>query len=251
MIDLITGNKFKKICHYSYDEFGFIKHREPNGELLKIFVKIDFVKQFFEIWNEGEFVLVTHNGDTPIDSNFISELNNTNLIKWYGQNVNIDHYKLKSIPIGIANETWDHGDEKIFFEVIEKEYQKERLVYANFDINTNLNERGKCIREITKNGIVISNRKPFKKFLEEISKSYFVVSPNGNGVDCHKIWESIYLGSIPIVTDSINIKFYTDLPIYVINDWSDFRIGNFSESLYKKIWGNFDKEKLNIKKYIK
>lgn len=251
MIDLITGNKFKKICHYSYDEFGFIKHREPNGELLKIFVKIDFVKLFFEIWNEGEFVLVTHNGDTPIDSNFISELNNDNLIEWYGQNVNIYHPKLKSIPIGIANEIWKSGDEKIFLDIIKNNYQKDRMVYANFDVTTNPIERNKCIKEITRNGVNISDRKPFKKFLEEISKSYFIISPNGNGIDCHKIWESIYLKSVPIVTESINIKYYKDLPIYVLNDWSDFKINNLNENFYKDIWGDFDIEKLNIFKYIK
>jgi|688.fasta_scaffold18544_7 hypothetical protein len=250
MIDFITGNKFKNLCHYSFDEFGFVKHIEPDGEKLKIFVKIDLVSIFFDLWNGGEFILVTHNGDTEINSNFIIYLSHPNLIEWYGQNVNINHPKLKSIPIGIANETWEHGNEKIFLKVIEENYEKDTMVYANFDVNTNSTERNKCIKGITKNGVNISDRKPFKKFLEEISKSYFVVSPNGNGIDCHKTWESIYLGSIPIVTDSINIKFYKDLPIYVINDWSDFTIGDFSESLYKKIWGNFDREKLNIRKYV-
>lgn len=250
MIDFITGNKFKNLCHYSFDEFGFIQHREPEGEKLKIFVKIDLVGNFFDTWAGGEFILVTHNGDTPINTNFIKYLSNPNLIEWYGQNVDIIHPKLKSIPIGIANEIWEHGNEKVFLEVIENNYSKERMVYANFDINTNFAERSKCVKEITKNGVKFSSRIPFKNFLDEIAKSYFVISPNGNGIDCHKIWESIYLKSIPIVTNSINIKFYDDLPIYVIDDWSDFKLEDFNVDIYEKIWNNFKIEKLNIKKYI-
>ena len=250
MIDFITGNKFKNSCHYSFDELGFVKHRESNGEKLKIFVKIDLVSNFFEFWAGGEFVLVTHNGDTSIDSNFLKFLEDPNLIQWYGQNVNIYHPKLKSIPIGIANETWEHGNEKIFLEVIENNYPKERMVYANFDIDTNFTERSKCLKEITKNGVKISSRVPFKNFLEEIAKSYFVVSPNGNGIDCHKLWESIYLKSIPIVTESINVKNFKDLPIYVLKDWSDFRIEDLNVDVYKKIWNNFDRKKLNTLKYI-
>jgi hypothetical protein len=250
MIDFITGNKFKSLCHYSFDELGFVKHREPKDEVLKIFVKIDLVGNFFEMWGDQKFILVTHNGDTEVNLNFLKYIENPNLIQWYAQNVNIYHPKLKSIPIGIANEIWEHGNEKVFLEVIEKNHQKETMIYANFDVNTNLFERTKCAREIKKNGIELSSRKPFKSFLEEISKSHFVVSPNGNGIDCHKIWESLYLKSIPIVTNSINIKFYDDLPIYIIDDWSNFKVEDFNVDTYKKIWNNFKIEKLNISKFI-
>ena len=33
--------------------------------------------------------------------------------------------KLVSIPIGLANEKWPHGDENIFIEVLEKKMPKE------------------------------------------------------------------------------------------------------------------------------
>ena len=47
-MDFITGNKFKQNCHYVYDENGFIVQSEPSrGEILKVFVKIDYVHNFF------------------------------------------------------------------------------------------------------------------------------------------------------------------------------------------------------------
>jgi hypothetical protein len=95
----------------------------------------------------------------------------------------------------------------------------------------------------------MSNKLPFKEYLEELSKSYFVISPNGNGIDCHKTWEALYLRSIPIVTKSINIDFYRDYPIIVIDDWSKFNPNDFNVDLYNKTWGDFNIKNLNIKHF--
>ena len=48
-----------------------------------------------------------------------------------------------------------------------------------------------------------------------------MVSPLGNGVDCGRVWQAIYLGSIPIIPRHLNINFYLDLPILVYDDLSD------------------------------
>lgn len=250
-MEYITGNKFKKNCHHSYDEQGYVIHSEPKeNEILRIFVKIDYVHNFFNRTIDTPYILFTHNGDLPIDESFFRYLSSEKLIKWYGQNVMIKHSKLFSIPIGIANEQWGHGDEKVLDEVIHKNLQKERLIYVNFDVKTNPYERNYCLNELKKNGLDMSNKLPFGEYLEELSKSYFVVSPNGNGVDCHKTWESLYVKTIPIVTKSINIDYYREYPIIVIDDWSKFNINNFNVDLYKKIWKSFNPNKLKINTFI-
>jgi hypothetical protein len=251
-MELITGNKFKRNCHYSLDECGFIKNNEPNNdEIIKIFVKIDYVHSFFKQKQNRPYILVTHNGDIPVDDNYLRYMDDPNLIKWYGQNIMTNHDKLVSIPIGLANEKWTHGDENIFNEVIEQNLPKERLIYVNFDVNTNRRERNYCLSELNRKGLEMSHKLPFKEYLQEVSKSYFVVSPNGNGVDCHKTWESLYLRTIPIVTKSININFYRDYPIIIIDDWSDFNPDDFTVDLYNKIWVTFDTDKLNTHNYLK
>jgi hypothetical protein len=249
-MNFITGNKFKRSCHYSYDEQGFIKHTEPkDGEILRIFVKIDYVHSFFIQSQERPYVLFTHNGDLPVDDNYLRYMVNSNLLKWYGQNIMTHHPKLVSIPIGLGNEIWPHGDEKVFNEVIDQNIPKERLIYVNFDVNTNRRERNYCLNEINKNGLEMGNKLPFKEYLEEVAKSYFVVSPNGNGVDCHKTWESLYLGAIPIVTKSTNIDFYKNFPIIAINDWSEFNPSDFTIDLFVRKWGHFDSKLLDFKRY--
>ena len=88
--------------------------------------------------------------------------------------------------------------------------------------------------------------------MRDIKKSYFVVSPDGNGKDCHKTWESIYMGSIPIVTDSYFARRFKQLgiPIYIIDDWNQFSSLNLSTELYYAIWNNFDIKELNLEMFL-
>lgn len=248
-MNFITGNKFKEICHYTYDEAGFVIKSEPvDNEILRVFVKIDYAHNFFTKPPSKPFILFTHNGDSPIDSSYSNYLDNPNLLKWYGQNVMTIHSKLQSIPIGIANKQWDHGNEYDFIEIIKEDNLKDNLFYINFEI-TNFS-RNDCLERMYKFGLQKQERKLFKNYLRELSKSYFVISPEGNGIDCHKTWEALYLKAIPIITKSINSDFYTDLPIVVLKDWDDFNPSLFTIEKYNKIWGNFNSAILDINYFI-
>jgi len=45
----------------------------------------------------------------------------------------------------------------------------------------------------------------------------FWLSPRGNGLDCHRTWEALYLDVIPIVWNSTLNPLYTDLPIIILD----------------------------------
>lgn len=49
----------------------------------------------------------------------------------------------------------------------------------------------------------------------------FVISPHGNGLDCHRTWEALVLGCIPIVRKSPIDVLYKDLPVLIVDEWSD------------------------------
>jgi hypothetical protein len=183
-----------------------------------------------------------------VDGSLLNYLDDPYLISWYGQNINTVHHKLKSIPIGIANEIWPHGNEIDLMDVINEDNKKEKLVYVNFEI-TNFS-RNDCLRELSKFGLGLEEKKPFKDYLRELSKSYFVISPEGNGIDCHKTWESLYLKTIPIVTRSTNIEKYNNLPILIIDDWSKFKLDSLSTDLYYDMIKDFNPETINIKNFL-
>jgi hypothetical protein len=252
-MDFITGNKFKNLCNYFLDGFELTMIREPkNNETPKYFLNVEHVEFFFSSLKPNfNYIIITHNGDNRVHNGFVKYLSDPFLVKWYGQNVDVIHPKLQSIPIGIANEIWAHGDTVILNKVIDENNKKTNLIYSNFSINTNFEERINCLRQITDKGIKMSENKNFEDYLRELSKSLFNISPNGNGIDCHKIWESLYLKTIPIVTKSINIDFYKNLPILVINNWSELNVGILTEETYHKIWGNFDPKLIKTDFFIK
>ena len=53
------------------------------------------------------------------------------------------------------------------------------------------------------------------------SKYKFVISPRGAGEDCHRTWEALLIGCIPIVLSSNLNELYQDLPILVVNSWTE------------------------------
>ena len=47
----------------------------------------------------------------------------------------------------------------------------------------------------------------------------FVLSPRGAGIDCHRTWEVLATGRIPIVLSSEIDELYEDLPVVVVKSW--------------------------------
>ena len=88
-----------------------------------------------------------------------------------------------------------------------------------------------------------------EKYLEDIKMSKFVFCPRGNGIDTHRIWETLYMGSIPVVKyEEYTHSLFRDLPILFIENWSeisDVFLHNKYEEYNKKNW-NLDKLKIDF-----
>jgi hypothetical protein len=60
----------------------------------------------------------------------------------------------------------------------------------------------------------------------EKTRYAFVVSPHGNGLDCHRTWESLVLGNIVIVKRSSLDPLYEGLPVVIVDDWREISTEN-------------------------
>jgi hypothetical protein len=85
-----------------------------------------------------------------------------------------------------------------------------------------------------------------------MSKCKFVISPPGNGIDCHRTWESLYMGCIPVVIKNDIYKNW-NLPIIQLNDYSELTndiLDSFIDKdfnydmLYMNYWEKIIKESL-------
>jgi len=205
-----------------FDGFKNIEHLpEKIHKVKSLFVYTYALDMFFDkIYPllKKPYIIVTHNSDNEISDKYIDYLNSEKIKRWYSQNINFKHPKLISIPIGIANSQWEHGNLQLLDKIRNENLPKNNLVYKNFDVKTSINRR-LGVLEKTNNIMLTRNRKQ-EDYLRDIAFSKFNICPMGNGIDTHRMWESIYLGSIPIVQNCINTSFYRELPILEIEDWS-------------------------------
>ena len=278
VMNFLSGSYFKSQCHWQFTDYvdarncQFTSKEDFNIDNDYVFCKTEYLQTLAQYVSNHvirlphQFKLFTHNSDINIDAKVIDVVLNwfPNMGHWYTQNLLVQHDKVSPIPIGLANPKWSHGNVDRFKKIIEETHEKSNTVYVNFNISTNPKERIYCLQQIqhdvsTKypNAASIAAHDEFvnttqEEYLRDIKKSYFVVSPDGNGKDCHKTWESIYMGSIPIVTDSYFARRFKELgiPIYIIDDWSQFKNLHLTSELYKTIWNNFDINHLNIKLFL-
>ena len=260
----LNGNSFAVQCKHiwNYDGYKINPKQKPENWA---YIKTDFISNFFsQIRISEPLVVFTGNSDYTINENHLQYLNDdSRVLAWFGQNVTIKHPKLKSLPIGIAPAGYAHGDSSILNKIREQKNKKINMFYSNFSIQNNRKEREYCLEQTNvplasdvnggwngfAGGYKLANT--FEGYLTDISKSYFCISPKGNGVDCHRTWESLYLSTIPIVTRSEIVEDHKDMPIIILDEWSDFKKINFNEELYNKIWNNFDVCKLHMDNYLK
>jgi hypothetical protein len=203
-------------------------------------------------------------------------MSNPNLIRWCSQNNTIvNRPKIVQIPLGLDYHTissnpshlWNHDKKHI--KPIDQEtelinikltskpfYLRERRIFVNFNLSTDrLGQRKDCLNaKISKELLCVKLETMTRIDTWKMTANYaFVLSPYGNGMDCHRTWEALLLGSIPIIkTDALGALF-KDLPVLIVQNWSDINqelLDNTIE-LFKNKEFNYAKLTLNYwNKYL-
>ena len=208
------------------------------------FVKSDYLNYFQDVilpQIHKKFILVSHNSDYTVGKHQLI-LNNKYLVKWFGQNM-IPHIKTVGIPIGLQNKAWQGWN----YEVCKKNKHntKNKLLYFNFSIRTNPSHRQNVKNILQKKGFKMNVGKKWEDYIEELSHYHYCLSPEGNGADCHRIWESIYVGCIPIVKNNyILYEHFKELPILWVEDFSIIDEKYLLDNLYKFNNRNIEKSTL-------
>ena len=276
-MDWIQGDKFKGIVDFTYspecklpDDYDkLVNTFDP--ALLKdrniIYTHIGYVRRLFEVIKDinKKFVVVTHSCDCSVEIYGIRRPDGTrktesvslltipdNVVKWYTKNVNVENPRVESIPTGLENDRWFKNIDKKR-QMVEKcklLKQDRNLAYMNHTIRTNPKDRQRLYDLFEKESWVTaehgSNGHKFNEYLDNIYNHKFVFCPGGNGMDSHRKWECLYMGSIPIDKRNIDNQFYQDLPVCLVDNWEDVT-EKFLLSEYERIKaGTWNMEKLNF-----
>jgi len=175
-----------------------------------------------------KFKLITGDADKgPIQTlgskqEFDSLANNTYLITWFGQNAvngEENHSKFVQIPIGLDYHTlkresmkWGPQATPLEQETLLLGKRKASLAFGErttkpfYAGSPSSAMRSTIVTEVSSSGGAEIQQDSMDRgtFWGQLGTHRFVVSPPGNGVDCHRTWEAIAMGSIPIVSDRLD-----------------------------------------------
>ena len=183
-------------------------------------------------------VVIVHNGDAPLNQEEISLLRQSNC-RVFATNTPRQDWFIEPIPIGLENVHHQRNGSLHYFNPLnlaKLSLEKKRDVLVSFSVGTNPAERKRILE--TCQGYGFENEKmKLGEFRQRIAESRFVISPPGNGIDCHRTWEAMYHKTVPVIEARYNLFQHIELPILTVNSYHDFFKMSLDErlSLYHKI----------------
>lgn len=231
---------------------------------------LDLKKFIFKILPsiKHNFYLISGDSDITIPNDILAKdvfyilVDNPYLIKWFPQNCVISHDKITHLPIGLDYHTFNYTlkppyynnpipllntSNKSLLPIQQEEiltniknntntlpfYKRIPKIYTNMNLNNDrFKQRKLLFNQIPKN-LLIHITKTIDRTLmwQDMVKYTFVISPPGGGLDCHRTYEALCLGCVPIVIGKFLNSIFKDLPVLIVKSWSDVT----EELLYKTI----------------
>lgn len=162
-------------------------------------------------------------------------LDSSLLIRWFAQNCILEHPKIQQVPIGLDYHTisadpskfwraphegyFPRHQEMLLRRVRDSAGSRSHRIFAHLSLTP---ARQKVLKQIPSELIDVNiNAMPRTQIWEEMVRYKFVLSPYGNGLDCHRHWEALCLGCVPIMQSIGSNKMFKNLPALIVNQWSD------------------------------
>jgi hypothetical protein len=255
----------------NFDEYHNMKNIKNRST---IFVHFNHLKDFMKKLDTISYkiILVTGDGDQTFPDDFWSKeefekmIENPKIIHMFSINSTVKHPKVTSYPIGVNYHTLSEKATSWGKKMTPLEQDKElHLIrshmkpfgnreikcYSNFHFNMQddrkyTKDRRDAKAQIPAECIFYEPHEISRKETWENQTKYaFVVCPHGNGLDCHRQWEALCLGCIPIVKKSVLESLYDELPVLIVNEWSDI-----NQSLLDKTVKDFRSKKFNYDRLL-
>lgn len=250
----IETSTFKAKSDYIFSPQKKIKKPElvPSGSIIN--VTMSLLEEFFTTVHPKlkNYILVTHSlEDLSTPREFAPYLDDSNLIVWFGKNPDdTQHPKFIPIPIGISPITRYYGNLELLKKIMHEKnnnHQRPILAYVNFTAKDNHPDREMALKYFSKQSFatIITNRITQEAYLKNLSNSMFVVSPEGNGLDCYRHWEALVAGAIPIIKHSLLDPLFEDLPVLLIDEWNQI-----TEDFLREQYALIQQKTYNLKKLM-
>lgn len=231
--DIVIGNEFSpddlkgiasaETHRVAMVELSFLKNKGGSDPLLK------WVEDADPSSGAG-LSIVFHNGDWVPSARYLETLAGLGA-EVFCINILDGTQGVTPIPIGLENSIRRKNGTLHDFLVVHDQVRepwrsfppKSAQIFSAFKIGTNPRIREPLARKLQQTRFGFSDKRlSIRDFRASVMESRFVLSPPGNGPDCYRTWETIYLGSVPIVLRaSLAESLHSYLPIWAIEDWDE------------------------------
>ncbi len=177
-------------------------------------------------------------GDWYPNPQFQKLLYDPKLSAWFCRNIVFSyHPKLFQIPMGQTDRYFGYHWLPVLEDLSgQRPFEKIHLLYMNF-LPREFGDRKKIVRLFENKPYCFTRTwsdQPYSsitkgEYYKELAASEFVLSPFGLESDCVRTWETLILGSIPIVEHTFLDPLFEDLPVLVVHDWEEIDEGFLKE----------------------
>ncbi len=263
--EVVSNNEFSKLnlknFNVVFKQNSTILYKKNNFTLREntvIFTSIVLVEELFKLLYQikdfKNIKIICAQGDDDF-SNLLLDKKPNCVSKIYSTNVSTKNEKLIPIPIGLSN---NYSPKNLlikdFNELNVTNYfkSKENFLYVNFQENTNSSKRENIYSffESKEWARVDHPNLELNDYKNNLENSSFILCPWGNGFDTHRIWESLYSGSIPIIENHITYQYLENLPAIFIDNLVNLNEKYLDDSIKNLSENDFNFEKLYMNYWI-
>lgn len=228
--DAVSGMAFKAFCNKSFKpsayDLSFDNIISKNDVW---FVKRDFLMEFFSIidYSFPSINIVTQHSDYEVDDALMSKKPKS--VKFvFGSNTSSNRPDAIPIPLGLGPPYCPITPKAKDIKALDTRRNRNKLLYVNFRTSTYPSEREPLLdmmKSFSKvcGDVTIGNQSSdttiIHGYLHEMIDHKFCLCPRGNGIDTHRLWESLYCRTIPVVRRENAHRNFQDLPILFVDSW--------------------------------
>jgi hypothetical protein len=249
----LSGDGFRSLCT-SFFENGtraaFSPHGVGEGGL--VFCEAWRLREFLQgpaAEVPGRFSIISHNGDPNVDAS-IAALIPPNVTILFAQNGLAVDGRVIGLPIGLENKRLHYNGITRDFNRLRKSAPKKRpRILSAFTIGNNPQVRQKAADALSTSPQNDFLARTDSRAYRRIASEYmFIASPPGNGEDCHRTWEAMYLRCVPIVLRSTLMESFQKrgLPLLIVDSYADAALLSEQHLLdtYERLYPLMDSEAL-------
>ena len=248
MQPIVSGYYYQKSCKWNLDNRYPIRKWKSRIDVRlgdSVFLKVRDIPYFLSLNIHTRVVLVVHNSDESF-TDYMYSVVQPYVLKVRA--VNCITTLAEQIPLGLRDDQYV-SHRHIIDAINSPPVKRDVLCSVNFVLRSN-QELREAVYNLFKNNPHckvdhdhMNYTKSFNFTDEEtiqrqihyyktLKRSIYSICPQGEGIDTHRVYESIYLGVIPIVLSSPLDPLYSTMPIKIVKDWESV-ISFLEEEYYK------------------